>query len=75
LFVTYPGNLVTAVIENDPLPESTGEEAGNASTTGMSMDKFLVFVMKVMVVFVPLINKVTNSGPGVKTNLRFSHIN
>jgi len=44
------------------------------------MNKFLVFVMKVVVVFVPLLNKVLNSGSGVKTRYElqykgFSHIN
>lgn len=53
------------------------EEAGNASTTGISMDKFLVFMVKVMVVFVPVLNKLLNSGPGVKTRyeLTLQYIN
>jgi len=49
------------------LSKNTGEDAGNVGTTGISMDKFLVFVMNAMAVFVPLLNKVINSGSGVKT--------
>jgi hypothetical protein len=66
--VTCPGKLVTAVVENTTVSESTGEEAGYSSTTGISVDKFLVFVMKVMVFFVPVLNKVLNSDPCVKTH-------
>jgi hypothetical protein len=50
-----------------PVSESTGEEAGYSNTTGISMNKFLVFVMKVMVFFVPVLNKVLNSDPFGKT--------
>ena len=75
--MTYPGKLVTTVVENSPVSESVGEEAGYASTTAISMDKFLVFVMKVMVFLVPVLNKVLDSSPCVKTRyeLTLQYIN
>ena len=54
------------------MSENTGKDAGNVSITGISRDKFLVFVTKLMVVFVTLLNNVINSGPGVKTSYELS---
>jgi hypothetical protein len=44
--LTPLGKFATTVIKNTPLSVNTVEEAGDGSTTAISMDKFLGFLLR-----------------------------